>query len=81
MTSVAADFDAVDEMNAEGPARIGKQADADLAVKEYGVSCRWQLQKAVESIPRRAIEATDLVLESIVNMDMGDVRSERRCRY
>ena len=81
MTSVVADFDAVDEMNAEGPARMGKQADAGLAVKKYGVSCRWQLQKPVESIPRRTIEATDLVLESIVNMDMGDVPLEKRCRY
>ena len=81
MTSAVADFDAVDEMNAEGPARRGKQADAGLAVKKYRVSCRWQLQKPVESIPRRAIKATDLVLESIVNMDMGDVPLERRLRY
>ena len=81
MTSVVADFDAVDEMNAEGPARMGKQADAGLAVKNDWVSCGWQLQKPAESIPRRAIEASDLVLESIVNMDMGDLPLERRCRY
>ena len=43
VTSVVADFDAVDEINAEGPARKGKQADAGLAVKKYEVSCRWQL--------------------------------------
>ena len=81
VTSVVADFDAVEEMNAEGPARLGKQADAGLAVKRYRVSCNWQLQKPVESIPRRAIEATDLVLESIVKVDMGDVPLERRCGY
>lgn len=31
VTSVVADFDAVDEMNADGPARKGKKADAGLA--------------------------------------------------
>ena len=46
MTSVVADFDAVDEMNAEGPARRGKQADAGLAVKRYGVSLRVAITKA-----------------------------------
>ena len=38
VTSVVADFDAVDEINADGPARKGKQADADLAVKKQRVS-------------------------------------------
>ena len=60
---------------------MGKQADAGLAVRNNWVSCRWQLQKPVESAPRKAIEATDFVLESIVNMDAGDVPLERRCRY
>lgn len=36
VTSVVADFDAVDEMNADGPARKGKKADAGLAVKKHG---------------------------------------------
>ena len=81
MTSVVADFDAVEEMNAEGPARMGKKADAGLAEKRYRVSCRWQSQKHAESIPRRTIEATDLVLESIVDMDRGDVPLKRRYRY
>ena len=40
--SVVADFDAVEEMNADGPARKGKQAEAGLAVKIDGVSCKWQ---------------------------------------
>ena len=35
VTSVVADFDAVDEMNADGPARKGKRADAGLAVKKH----------------------------------------------
>ena len=46
-----------------------------------GLVCGWQSQRLVEGIPRRAIEATDLVLESIVKMDMGDVPLERGCRY
>lgn len=49
MTSVVADFDAVEEMNAEGPARVGKQANAGLAEKKYSVSCRWQSQKQPEA--------------------------------
>lgn len=36
VTSVVADFDAVDEINADGPARKGKRADAGLAVKKHG---------------------------------------------
>lgn len=36
VTSVAADFDAVDEMNADGPARKGRMAAAGLAVKKHG---------------------------------------------
>lgn len=31
VTSVVADFDAVEEMNADGPARNGKRAEAGLA--------------------------------------------------
>ena len=38
MTSVVADFDAVDEINAEGPARKGKQADAGLAFETFDQS-------------------------------------------
>ena len=34
VTSAVADFDAVDEINAEGPARKGKQADAGFAVQK-----------------------------------------------
>ena len=37
MTSVVADFDAVDEMNADGPARKGRKVDAGLAVKKHGL--------------------------------------------
>lgn len=36
VTSVVVNFDAVDEMNADGPARKVKRADAGLAVKKYG---------------------------------------------
>lgn len=43
VTSVVADFDAVDEMNAEGPARKGKQADTGLAINE--VSYRVAIMK------------------------------------
>lgn len=41
MTSVVADFDAVDEINADGPARKGRKADAGLAVgkKNRSVAC------------------------------------------
>ena len=36
VTSVLAEFDAVEEMNADGPARKGEKADAGLTVKKYG---------------------------------------------
>ena len=42
VTSVVADFDAVDERNAEGPARKGRIADAGLAIESVG-----QLQVAM----------------------------------
>ena len=42
VTSVVAGFDAVEEMNADGPARRGKQTNAGLAVEKYGVSHGWQ---------------------------------------
>ena len=33
VTSVVADFDAVDEINADGPARKGRRADDGFAIK------------------------------------------------
>ena len=56
VTSVVADFDAVDEINAEGPARKGKQADAGLAIDE--VSCsggRESLRRAYLAEPLRPL--------------------------
>lgn len=44
VTSAVADLDAVDEINADGPARKGKQIDAGFAVQKERVSCRWQLR-------------------------------------
>ena len=35
VTSVVADFDAVEEMNADGPARKGRRVDAGLAVEKH----------------------------------------------
>ena len=35
VTSVVADFDAVEEMNADEPARKGRSADAGLAVDKH----------------------------------------------
>ena len=35
MTSVVADFDAVDEIVADGAARRGRKTDAGLAVKKH----------------------------------------------
>ena len=34
VTSVVADFDAVDDIDANGPARKGRKADAGLAIKK-----------------------------------------------
>lgn len=69
MTSVVADFDAVDEMNADGPTRKGSRADAGLAVKKNGsVACgnRGMLE---EITPRKAIEAANLVFESMIKVN------------
>ncbi len=35
VTSVVADFDAVDEINADGPARKGRRADDGFAIKKH----------------------------------------------
>lgn len=35
VTSVVADFDAVDDINANGPARKGRRAVAGLAIKKH----------------------------------------------
>lgn len=35
VTSVVVDFDAVEDMNASGPARKGRKADAGLAIKKH----------------------------------------------
>ena len=35
VTSVVADFDAVEEMNADGPARNGRRVEAGLAVEKH----------------------------------------------
>ena len=43
VTSVVADFEAVDEMNADGLGRKAKLADAGLTIKKYAVSRRWQI--------------------------------------
>lgn len=71
VTSVVADFDDVDEMNAEGPARKGRRAVVGLAAGK-SVNCLWQKLGIVGGIPRRAKEAADLVVDSIVieNLDV-----------
>ena len=69
--SVLADFDAVDEMNADGDARKGKQVDTGLAIGNSWISRGWQSLKFAGNIPRRAIEVANLVLESMMNMGNG----------
>ena len=62
-----ADFEAVEEMNAEGPARKGSKAVTGLArgviIQSVLVARRWTGRDK----PRRANEATVLIDESIMD--------------
>ena len=71
VTSVEADFDAVDEIKADGAARKGKHADAGLAVENHRVSRRWQSKQLAESVPRRIKALANLVLENMMFMSNG----------
>ena len=79
MTSVVADFDAVDEINAAGPARRGRRAYAGLAVMKHGSVAGGDCDGS--SIPRRAIEAAILVLESMIECTVARVLVKRGRSY
>ena len=66
VTCVVADFDDVEEMNADGPARKGRSAVVCLAVTIIWSVCGGKPRLGYGNVPRRANEAADLVDESIV---------------